>query len=164
MREWIVRAVKNRDAVNIILAGIDVEKLSSGQVLVTPSMLGAILKIICDGKFEVSNVSVQGGGVSLDIKTKSGISLRYNFRLVTAVISRGQLILKAKYTEEKLSSGIGSAFLNLSGKSGLALALGKTKGIFIDGTNVEINIRGIPEFVAVSYLRSAPGGLVFSVE
>ena len=165
MREWIVRAVKNRDAVNVILAGIDAEKLSSGQILVTPVMLGAVLKIVSDGKFEFSNLCIESGGaVSVDIKAKNNIALRYKFKLINAVISRGQLILKAKYSEEKLSSGLGNTLMNLSGKSGLELTLGKTKGIYVDGSNIEINLRGVPDFVSVSYLRFAPGGLVFSVE
>ena len=165
MREWIIKAVKNRDAVNVILAGIDADKLSSGQILITPSILGAVLKIVSDGKFEFYNLAMEGGGVvSLDIKTKNNIALRYNFKLTTAVIAKGQLILRAKYTEEKISAGLGSALMNLSGKSGLALVLGKTRGIFVDGSNIEINLRGIPDFIGISYLRSAPAGLVFSVE
>ena len=165
MREWIVKAVRNRDAVNTILAGIDPERLSNGQILVTPTILGAVLRVISDGKFEFSDLTMQGGGaVSLNIRTKNNIALRYNFKLSTAVIAKGQIILKAKYTEEKLSSGLGSALMNLSGKSGLALSLGKTKGVYVDGSNIEINLRGVPDFISVSYMRSAPGGLVFSVE
>lgn len=165
MKEWIIKAVKNKDAVSAILGQIDPDKLSSGQILITPSMLGSILKIVSDGKFEFSNISMVGGGaVSLEIKTKSNISLRYNFKINTALISRGQIIIRAKYNEEKLNSGLGSALMNLSGKNGLELALGKTKGVYIDGSNVEINFRGVPDFISVSYLRSAPGGLVFSVE
>lgn len=165
MREWIIKAVKNRDAVNLILSQIDADKLASGQILVTPSILGGILKIISDGKFEFSNISIVGGGaVSIEIKTKNNIALKYIFKMNTAIISRGQLILKAKYTEEKLSSGLGSALMNLSGKSGLELTLGKTRGVYVDGSNIEINYKGIPDFIEISYLRTAPGGLVFSVE
>ncbi len=166
MREWILKAVNNRDAVNAILSGIDPERLSGGQILVTPNMLKSILKIISDGKFEISNIAMQpGGGIGFDIRAKNSILLRYSFKVSTALISRGQLILKAKYTEEKLSSGgISGAFMNLSGKNGLELVLGKNRGIYVDGTNVEVNKSGLPDFINCSYLRATPGGLVFAVQ
>ena len=164
MKDLLIKAVANKEAVCALLGAIDPKILQSGQVLLTPAMLGNILKLAGDGSTEFSNISMESGGVRLDIRTKSGISLRYVFRLQTAVVSWGQIILKARYSEEKLSGGLGSALMNLSGKSGIALAFGKKDGVHIDSGNIEINRRGIPEFIKASYLRAAPAGLVFSVD
>lgn len=164
MREWIVRAVNNREAVCALLGQIDVNTLSRGQLLLTPVMLENVLKLFSDKKLELYGVSMEApGSVGVSVKT-GGMTLRYCFRLMTAVASGGRLILRAGYTEEKLSGGIGSAVMNLSGKSGLALALGKRPGIRVDGSNIEMNVRGIPEFINASFLRFTPGGIVVSVD
>ena len=101
MREWIIKAVKNRDAVNVILAGIDADKLSSGQILITPSILGAVLKIVSDGKFEFSNLAMEGGGVvSLDIKTKSVYEKSHKLRIIISVPSITEKVMIGKRKDE----------------------------------------------------------------
>ncbi len=165
MKEWILKAAKNRDAVDKLLGMVDQNTLSSGQLLLTPAMIPLIFRVLGDGDMTAENVRMTGdGGVSLDIRLKNGMSFRYVFRPISAVVRGGQLIVKAKYSEEKLSAGIGSALLNLTGKTGLAIALGKNDWAHVDGSNVEINRTGLPQSLSASLVRCAPGGFVFRIE
>lgn len=163
MKEFLIRMSEHTGDITRLLAAIDRNTVLSGRFIVSPRMLADVLAVMTGDIVRFGDVTIANDGtVCVDI-AYGGMSLAYTLKILQFSVANGAIDGRISYTEQRRGGGIGGAFLGLTGKSGLGVALAKYPGIKVTDREILVSVRGVPRSLRAVFHSASPGGLQFRV-
>ena len=162
MRDIILKLVKNREDLSLALVDIGISELEKGQLSIGNRFVTAILGLIEGDKVKVRAVEITADGVTASIDYDR-MALEYYLQIKKLSVSGGRLDGDIAYREKRQGGGIGNALLGLTGKSGIAVALGRKRWCRVDNSTIFLESMNMPGDLYLRYLGIKQGRLLFKI-
>ncbi len=163
MKEFLLRAREHAGDIARLLAAIDRTALQSGRLVITPQMIGDVLAIMANEAIRVDGVAIAEDGTIRLNAVYGAMTLAYTMKLAQLTVSGGAAEGRISYTEQRRGGGIGGAFLGITGKSGLAVALSKHRWLSVTDHEILISAQNLPRSLRMAFQSASPAGLVFRI-
>ncbi len=164
MREQLLQIVTHPAEVHALLAEMDRNSLEKGILRVTPSMLNALAAIFCGKSVKMGPITVNAdGAICFALRTQTGMQLSYQVLPLRFSARNGCLEGEIAYAEQRQGGGLGQALLSVSGKTGLAFALGKYPWCRVTDDRVFLSYRGIPGYLWGELVRCDGQGVTLRI-
>ena len=163
MKEFLIRMSEHTGDITRLLTAIDRNAVLSGRFTVSPRMLADVLAVMTGDILRFGDVAIANDGtIRVDI-AYGGMSLTYTLKILMFSVANGAIDGRISYTEQRRGGGVGGAFLGLTGKSGLGVALSKYRGIKVTDREILVSVRGAPRSLHAVFHSASPEGLQFRV-
>lgn len=162
MKDILIRLSAHANQVAAMLATLDRSALAKGQLIISQSFLNQLAVILSDESLKFQNVTLNDDGtVCLSVQAGKQMNLFYRMKIDTFRMADGRAEGIISYQEERKNAGIGGALLHMTGKSGLAVALGKYPWLRVNDQTIQLQKNGLPSSVRIQFVSAGRGGLLF---
>lgn len=163
MKEFLLRISAHAGDIARLLAAIDRSAVQNGRFVATPRMIADILSILTGDALRFGEVTIDSDGTIHLNAVYGGMSLAYTLKILQFSVANGTAEGRIGYTERRRGGGIGGAFLGLTGKNGLAVALSKYPGIKVTDDELHFFTHGVPRSLRAIFHSASPEGVLFRV-
>ncbi len=159
MKNLLYKLVSSKNAVCDFLNRLSLADIERGRANITPQMLTDLLAALGDDSWRVYDIRfTDEGEILFKLETK-GMTLSYKMKPERLGLENGRLFGSIAYQEERSGGGISGALLGLSGKSGLAFALSKYRGVEVTNRQVRLSVDDLPKSLGFALAGVSSRGL-----
>ncbi len=163
MKELLLRASEHAGDITRLLNAIDRNAVAGGRFVARPHMIADALTILTGDALRFGEIAIANDGTIRLNAVYGGMALVYTLKILQLSVANGAVEGRIAYTEQRRGGGIGGAFLGLTGKSGLAVALSKYPGIKVTDSELLFSVRGVPRSLRAFFHSASPEGVLFRV-
>lgn len=162
MKDFLIRLSDHANHVAAMLTALDRSALAKGQLMISQSFLNQLAIVLSDENLKFQNVTINDDGtVCLTAQVGKQMNLAYRMKIETFRVADGRAEGILTYQEERKNAGLGGALLHMTGKSGLALALGKYPWLRVSDQKIQIQKNDLPSSLRIVFISAGRGGLLF---
>jgi hypothetical protein len=159
LRELLLKLVSNKKAVFDFINRLSPAEIERGRLTITPQMLSDLLSALGDDSWRIDQIRFSDQGeIFFQLETK-GMTLSYRLKPERLGMEQGKLFGSITYHEERSGGGLSGALLGMTGKSGLAFALSKYRGIEVNNRQLRLHIDDLPKSLEFALAGVSARGL-----